>query len=149
MVKNTSPEVLAYFAGLVDGEGNVGVYRTKHGKSITYSPKIVITSTSIEIVSWLLRNVGGTWWTRKRRGCGWKECYSWQLQAESLVAVCALMLPYMVIKRKQVELLLEYPYGCFGQKGMDPKIRRKKADLYERTLELNKVGDSEDVGNNG
>lgn len=139
---NISATQWAYLAGLIDGEGNVGVYRHENKKywSSLYSAKIIITSTSEEVIAWLLNNIGGSFWARSRKNSKWKHCYCWYPNMSDMLTVCHGVLPYAVIKREQIKLLMQYPFGLGRGQSSTKSITDLKQKLYKRTLKLNKVG---------
>lgn len=98
-----SPADLAYFAGIVDGEGTITVQRTKVKGSTYLRPHIIISTTSIELVDWLeTRTLYGTL-QRNQNGRGyWRATTSgWHLDSLLLA-----ILPFLVIKKPHADALL-------------------------------------------
>lgn len=88
---------LAYFAGLLDGEGNI--------REVDY--RIYIGNTDMKMISWLKDNFGGTVLMGKKRKPNWKPCHRWE--AHSIVdcqKICQAVLPYLITKRDEAQSLL-------------------------------------------
>jgi len=88
---------LAYFAGLLDGEGNI--------REIDH--RIYIGNTDMKMIEWLKENFGGTVSLGKKRKPNWKPCHRWE--AHSIVdcqKICQAVLPYLITKREQAQSLL-------------------------------------------
>jgi len=97
---------VAYLAGLIDGEGTIGIYRQTGTKS--YSLKLRITNSSPALLQWLRpRFGGGVGKARKQRP--WHR-QTWQIviyqeKAAELIELCR---PFLVIKTAQADLGLRF-----------------------------------------
>jgi hypothetical protein len=158
----TSPEIrmsqsawtstdLAYLAGLLDGEGTLGVYgRTEKGRR-EYVVACVVANTSTTLMEWLVTKFGGSYKARKQTNKGWKVCYGWSIHDRRKIAdLLPHVLPYLVIKKEQAELMLQLPYGGGGKNNHPPEYKKRLRDLreslVERTRRLNKRGRPEGMG---
>jgi hypothetical protein len=127
----------AYVAAMVDGEGHISIAGTKSGQGYKGKPywlidcKIGISNTSVELMKWLKENFGGEY---HDGGQGSRRiCYRWNLQNYKQMEKFVLaILPYMVIKRKQALLALEF-FRMFGQKNP-----AKRLELARRCQALNR-----------
>ena len=104
--KNVSPEDKAYFAGLFDGEGTVGVYSRSDGNG--FASITNITNTNKIPLEELVSIFGGKISSRDDASKNWKLLYSWKIYGESQILFLKMILPYLRIKTKQVLLFLEY-----------------------------------------
>lgn len=98
--------VSAYFAGLFDGEGCVRL-------STRRSPvlKVSIVNTDARPLRHLHRQFGGsitehTWGAR--HGRPWRRSYEWQVAAGIARSFLRWIAPYVLIKREQVDIALEF-----------------------------------------
>jgi len=112
--KNYSPEVCAYLAGILDGEGciHVGCFRkiTSYRKSPHFQTYINVSNTSEVLIDWLHNTFGGAkrkYTPRQTPLNSRKPVYLWCVWSEQLEHICELVLPYVVIKKREVELMLE------------------------------------------
>lgn len=103
------PTEAAYLAGLIDGEGSLLV-QIKGG---THNPKI---STHIEIgmtdrvvIDWTHRvtGVGKVITLAKPTNPNWSQAYRWYAYGRQATAVLREITPYLVIKVRQAEIMLE------------------------------------------
>jgi len=133
---------LAYMAGIVDGEGCIRFSHRiyKKTKSISYLPKIDICNTQ-EVLPRRFQFAfgGGVYKERKREGC--KVSWRWVVQGEVAYVCAKALLPYLVIKRAQAELIIQ---------SWEDHTKYRKRTLFEREAdrvrvqaikELNKKGD--------
>ena len=116
MVENVE---LAWLAGFVDGDGSIGLKRSKSIKSkggIRYSPLIQITNCDMKLIAevrFLLGklNIRHSYWLRdmKKRNLKWRNAgnisiYTW---IDSILFL-EFILPYLVGKKEQAEVLIEF-----------------------------------------
>jgi hypothetical protein len=132
----------AYMAGLIDGEGTIGIIRYK-GKS--YGTLLAITNTHQGVLEWCHEKFGGTRnrVTRKtiRPQDGWSTPYMWQANSHRVKAVLVHCLPYLKIKKDQAILAIEFvdrmaqsPYHG-ASNPIPPEELEIRAD-YKRRLSL-------------
>jgi hypothetical protein len=103
-------EISAYCAGLFDGEGYVGIDKTSvsHGKvrKIHHSIRVVISQKDGAIMNWLKERFGGNVY-EQRNGTKY-SIYRWRIHSLKAVQFLKCILPYVVIKKKQVEFAIAY-----------------------------------------
>lgn len=129
-----------YLAGLIDGEGTVtiSVRKSKSKPGVMGSPLtplIIITNTNKELIDHLRTTLhGSTLKTQHRTG----HCKDvWALQVARLLDVKALLeqiTPYLFLKRRQAELLLE-----FCNLRLEDKWMRYNPRLFEIAKEIRKL----------
>lgn len=90
--------ILAYIAGLVDGEGTITI--TKRGQ-----PEISITNTSDALAEWC-KNVG--FWLNRAKNTKQRPYWRLNLTGYSIIDALEKLLPYLVIKKPHAELVIEY-----------------------------------------
>ena len=108
---------LAYAAGLMDGEGFVGIHQANNGKGVTLV--VGIAMTDLEPIKWLLEHFGGRSFTQRFEGTHWKP----------------------LVKRRRIEVALEFirlGSGAFHRG--DELFMEERAVLYERMAKLNAKG---------
>lgn len=137
----------SYVAGIFDGEGTASIAsytRTSvdgRGKGpytyVQHEAKVCIKNTSIPLMKWLVRNFGGVFYQQDNSKYGWKTSYSWQVKGHKNKENFLLgVLPYLIIKREQALLVLEY----LRMDGVSNPEKRK--ELAARCKQLNQVGTS-------
>jgi hypothetical protein len=140
----------SYLAGLFDGEGTFSIYQnhgnyytTKLGEERQYNftnQRVEITNTNIELMEWLIKNFGGVYYHHRRAKEIHKIAYSWRPKGKKNTEELILgILPYLVIKRKQAKLILEYIR--LGQScGTELKNVDRRKELMLECQALNKRG---------
>jgi hypothetical protein len=106
---------LAYIAGLIDGEGSIRMVKSydKAEWSPKYTPHISFTNTnreSVELVSEFIGNDNIFTHDSGKYGYkGRKICFRVQKSGKEAVAnILRKLLPYLLIKKRNAELLIEY-----------------------------------------
>src|SRR5208282_3701399 len=133
----------SYLGGLIDGEGNICIWRTEarshdfevSGKTYgSFNLRLHIANTSVTLMKWLISNFGGVYHQKREATDKHKAAYEWRPKGENNTKrILLAVLPYLVIKREQAILALKYielPRNC-------PKEREP---LYQRMRELNQKG---------
>ena len=113
MFENVTEEQFAYLAGIIDGEGCVYIGShscNKVTKAAYFAHYIQVANSDKCLIDWLFAVFGGTTakYTRAQTPKNArKDPYFWKVTGELLTGVCLRTLPYYVIKRPQVEVMLE------------------------------------------
>jgi hypothetical protein len=93
----------------------------------------------------LCREYGiGYMMVKSRRDNGWKECVIWTIGANACRALLPLVLPYLRVKKRQAELLLQYlDYAQHRinrtEGGREQHAARAQA-IYDELAALNRRG---------
>jgi hypothetical protein len=109
--KQPQPTDLAYIAGMIDGEGTVGIYRKvpkKPTHSVRYHERVAISNSNLEALNYINDFFPGVFAKNIRYSD--KHSPMWRLEYHVLRAhpILEAVLPYLIIKRKQAELVLKY-----------------------------------------
>ena len=112
---------LAYVAGIIDGEGCISL--NKNRQTGYMALHLSVANTDELLADYLHSLFGGHRYVNRRskRGPKHKNVWYWSLYAENAVTILKLILPYLKLKRPQVELAIEFqkrrPFGrCSGIK---------------------------------
>jgi hypothetical protein len=118
------PTDIAWAAGFIDGEGCIYLKRSgarQRGGGLRYQPKLVVGNTAIEPLRKLRDLFGGSLYQRRPARGRHKACWAWELGGGKQVGAALLaMLPYLVNKKAEAEVLLEFiptmrgDYGASG-----------------------------------
>lgn len=106
---------LAWAAGFFDGEGCVLIElskekRCRHGHRT--SLHATVTQTSLPCLEKYLEAFGGGIATSRSKtpnGRRWAVQYRWSVRNEKAAAFLEAILPYVVVKKEQIETALKYP----------------------------------------
>lgn len=143
-------EILAYLAGLIDGEAYIGIKKCKPYKHLTgnvnpsYHERIQVRMVERGGLTLLCKTLGG--WLYKEKANVERGRPLWCYQASDLKAanICAVLLPWLRVKRIQAEAVLELRKS--RKKAKREWRTHKKSTialrerLYLRVKKLNKVG---------
>jgi hypothetical protein len=133
----------SFLAGIFDGEGSFTCWRTKSrakdykesGKVYdSFNVRVTIPNTSTQLMKWLVANFGGNYGLKREATEKHKASYEWRPKGLGNTKRMLLgILPYLVIKREQATLGLEWadlPY--------DSGVRREQ--IFQRLKVLNQKG---------
>lgn len=125
-----------YMAGLMDGEGTIGI--TYYTNKLFRSPYISITTTTPEIADWLKETYGGLICQQKVYKDHHKPSWSWRLtNKEKIFSLLSAILPYMKEpdKVRRGNLLLdEYDSVTLRNGKYSEEQRARKLDYESRFL---------------
>ena len=105
-----SNEQLCYFAGIIDGEGSIGIEHlkpTKGRKKDYYTCRLTVINTSFTLMRWIKENFGGTFDTRKAI-LGRKVVYRWHIFGKNMDAILQAIFPFLIIKKIQAHIQKYY-----------------------------------------
>ena len=139
---------LAYFAGLLDGEGCLHICdkkisrkrtkgRNKTGKiyrgRVNFSTALTIANCNLEVLQWLENLFGGFIQIRtKSFKPHWDLKKAWHIRPIDIAPILNLVLPYLIIKKNQAILMLE------ARAIIDGNTRRMEhsQENYDRLLQI-------------
>ena len=133
-------EKLAYLAGIIDGEGSIMIYFNHTTNRFTLMIKV--SNTSKELVDWLYENFQGAKYSinppSKLVHKQWKQQYVWEVRSFETLPFLIELYPFLVIKRKQCEIAMEFR-KTFGHKKcpLPKEIWDVRHELYKQMRHLN------------
>lgn len=96
----------------IDCEGTISIciHNRPRGKEIrSVAADITVVNTDERLMKWLVSNFGGRYYTRPRRDPKHKIAMFWRLTGRANKERVLLgILPHLLMKRRQAELVLEY-----------------------------------------
>ena len=101
---------LAYIAGIVDGEGYIGIsadHRKRNPGRPCWRLRVAVTNTSEWLVQYLKFSIGGGIITLKSDKRP-RPCYQWSVDRGRAAEFLKLILPYLRLKRPQAELAIKF-----------------------------------------
>jgi hypothetical protein len=139
--------VLGYIAGLIDGEGHIGItssFDKKKSKNPSHAARVVVTNCDARLVQWLHRSVGGglVEVDHKQRD-RWRTCYRWVLNGQNAEDMLRAVMSYLVIKREQAEIVLQLRAtgrGAWRGRGLASEVVAEREALKVQINLLNKRG---------
>ena len=137
----SKPE-LGWMAGIVDGEGSIGVYRVKNEDRTYpyYNLRVQVGVTVGQDLSRFVEYFGGSQTLHKQRYPQSKPLVYWILTNGNALRVLKVLLPFLVWKRKQAELGIEFQESKrdSSDSGLTEQEREYREGVCMRMKELNK-----------
>jgi len=135
---------LAYTAGLIDGEGYIGLIPNCRVHT-SLIPKVKVASVSPEIVEFLHLTFGGHLDKARQNKGNRKESYMWSLSNKIHVYKFLMDLrPYLRLKFKQADLICDYCQQCTYAEMRNKKTKQsateKRMWFYNQIRLLNHRG---------
>ena len=101
--------ILNYFAGVVDGEGTIGISKCRKGfkqnrQGYCYRAFFHITNTYLPLLQYLQKHFGGRIAYLDERAM----CYNHTFSANEIRNIFPELIPYLLVKRRQAEIVLEF-----------------------------------------
>jgi len=134
-----SPTDAAYIAGIIDGEGNISLhmYDGKGRTTKVLRPRVGVTNTSLELLEWLRKVIGFGYIDRHKESSEHKDTWRYGLYSvNDIRRLLEDILPYLVVKREQAELLLTF---CKEHVSYRPATE-VEIEIYYDLKELNRKG---------
>ncbi len=142
---------IGYFAGIVDGEGcfSIGLFGTKSRYTgeilMNYHTYIKVSNTDENLIKWIQDIMGGSNYTQQRSTRINKydrQIYNIQISGETLDLVMPIIYPYLIIKRKQCEVMIKMRSTFKRNRGLSKKaisqeIHDFRHDCYSEMRALN------------
>ncbi|MFA5377985.1 MAG: hypothetical protein WC455_19700 [Dehalococcoidia bacterium] len=105
----TGDALYAYTAGIIDGEGNINIYRvTSPEDKPRYAMRIAVGSTEPWLPEFLKSKFGGNVYLRPSKTKAHKDCWIWTVAAKKATPLLNKILPYLCLKHEQAELALQF-----------------------------------------
>jgi hypothetical protein len=139
-------EDLSYIAGIIDGEGYVGISKTTSGY---YCSTVSIAMTNPSSLIFIQQRFGGKITSRRSKNANAKPHQRLRYVGRYANSIIEKVKPYLLVKSKQSDLILELAILHKQSKiNREPTNRSKKSSeyfekeklLYEKCKELNERG---------
>ncbi len=144
---------IAYLAGLIDGEGYIGVKRTmrKDATSPIYHERIQVRMVHEGAIALLAVTLGGNYYAEKPHANNGRPLFCYQASDAKACAVIERVLPYLIVKRASAENVLRLRVskndprarlrgGRTQRRLMDPAVLAEREEIYLHAKSLNRVG---------
>lgn len=150
-MKRDKKSRIAYAAGIIDGEGYIGIKVYKPSKNngtinYTYLPRIVIKMNSGEIMDFFHGLFGGAVNLVPQKDSGYFPGFVWELTGSQATKVLKQLLPFLRTKKKQAEAAIRLQSrinvgkkkGCKRGSPLSVNEVSIRKDIHEEVKRLNK-----------
>lgn len=105
----SDPLILAYLAGLFDGEGSVSMLKSK-GRNGRYYFKIALqlSMCNKELVEYVQENLGGWFYLQQRKTTSGHIAYHGSTQGPNSEIVLQSLIPFLREKKEVAQIALDY-----------------------------------------
>lgn len=111
---------IIYLAGIMDGEGTFYIGQEKRNPK-GFNSRILVVNTDSRLINWLHKTFGGLVYERtSAKNPHWKIKYEWITQKIQILPICEAILPYLICKKEQAEIMIQF------RKTFDKKKRKKQ-----------------------
>ena len=127
-----------YLAGIIDGEGCIGIQKSKSGIQL----KVGIFNTERSLLEWIQRRFGGTICDRLHQD-GNKVEYNYTFYGHRALDMLRTVYPYLVVKRKNAQLAFLYGMTLQPLKSSEklkPEVLKTRLKYYNLMKFYNKRG---------
>ena len=136
-----APTVAAYLAGLIDGEGCIGIYARKLSdtRRFPYHQLVVkIGMRDREAIDFMVEHTGAWGATTSCKQMSTGIIHMTTLHGRRAADFLKRIIPYMTVKKRQAELAVEFYEVCEFSKGnssvSEQQLERRES--YRRNLRL-------------
>jgi len=138
LCKELAPTEAAYLAGVWDSDGAF-ILHGRYDGSDTVAFRCAIGVTKAAIIEWLVEKAGiGTRYFHRTANPKHADRYDWWVNGDGAESFARQLLPYLVLKRPQAELGIE-----FQERLRDPALKADRIwqqEYRERMRDMNKRG---------
>lgn len=102
---------LAYAAGLIDGDGSIGINKSRDRQSrrgYKLNLKVSLYMTDSAAPMWMKMRFGGHLWVRESRSENWRSTNIWGIASIEARNFLEMIIPYLKTKQKQAEIAIEF-----------------------------------------
>lgn len=103
-----SVEEIAYLAGIVDGEGTIGIYKQGPPGTRHYDLKLIVTNSSFPLIRWVQTRIGGAVVFRPAAKVGWRDMWHVVVVQRRAAEVIRLCRPFLIVKTPQADLAARF-----------------------------------------
>lgn len=145
MTINLTDKELGYIAGMIDGDGCIGVvkHKTKEYNGTRYIPRCFITNTNMEVLMYIKQKLGGEGNICSRtKGGNRKRVHDLVFRSNFLREFLPKILPEFRIKKRQAEIVIELLSLVEGKVCHSYKLSDydRMEQLYMESRKLNRKG---------
>jgi hypothetical protein len=133
---------LAWAAGFFDGEGSVFVEVARHRNArhgVRNSLHASVTQTSLPCLNLLKEHFGGSIVTitpTRRHNMNNSVCYIWRVLNDDALPFLEAIAPYVVVKKEQVELAVQYPFTSADGRKYGGKHNPLPDEVHNQRMEI-------------
>lgn len=139
---NYDGNILAYVAGVMDGDGSFSFIKRAGCKSPLYFPMMQLANEKESLIDLFVSKFGGRKFTRTKLAKDSKRIsYSWKIEKKNpCIPFLESISSYLIIKKERADLLLNFCLNHEFKRGsgqIDPDENLAREKLYLKICEMN------------
>jgi hypothetical protein len=99
---------IAYFAGIIDGEGCFSLRPQVGLGDAVYVAALSVGNTDARLMQWIHQRFGGSLQLESRSNPKHQPVWRWVASSTDIDQILQRVLPYLVVKQRQAELFVAY-----------------------------------------
>jgi hypothetical protein len=128
-----------YFAGFLDADGGVSLYRRKDSKQ-SYELCVYAAKVDREVLDLLAQRFGGRVSGPYQNGESGRPIFHWRCYSRKALAVLEVLRPWLVNKRPQADLGIAFYETVVGYGKLPLEASRRREEIHSRMSALNRRG---------
>ena len=140
---NEDSHFWSWLAGFIDGEGSIGIRRNAYKKQrFSYKPYFSLAQKNRNVIDFIQSKIGGLIAVDKGKpNCFYHHFFIYN--RDKLQDILPKLIPFLKIKNKQAELMLEYYNNCPHN---DAKCYKLRGEYFKQFMLLNTHGNGDKGG---
>lgn len=130
----STPEVYSYLAGIIDGEGYIGIKKAAPRIDCVnpcYHERVQVRMVRIDALQLLHDVFGGSLYKEQPHANNGRPLYCWQISDKKASTALTVLLPYLRVKRRVAQIVLRL------RRVKDTAApRRRKRPLNAREMDM-------------
>ena len=126
----------SYIAGIVDGEGCIGIWK-REPTSKSYALKLKVKMNDYHSIKYIQKNFGGNIYISSgflRNGKKYNGFYSIEYASTKAAHILKLILPYLKVKKQQAQVAIKF--NKLKQKHPTSKVLAQCHQLHKKCKKL-------------
>lgn len=135
----TREQKIIYLAGFIDGEGSIFITTRKpriekennYQYSVQHYLYLVVVNTNPKPIKLLKEVFGGRIYSLRGTSCGWRPTWRWETVCKKAESIIRELLPYLIVKKEEAELALEFRKECKKPLGQI-RVKKLKKEIIDK-----------------
>jgi hypothetical protein len=128
---------LAYAAGLIDGEGCIGVYKNSHNGN--FQLRITVEMVEREGLDLLAKIFGGRWYS-KNKAAPRRPTHVWMTFNSEAERAIRMLIDHLRVKAPQANAVLKADWHSFAKRKMCPEQQLVRESVASEVKQYNMRG---------
>jgi len=133
----------AYLAGLLDGEGCVGIQKKRSSSKrheYDFDTRVIITNSNYSAICWIkeVTGLGCAYQYKRSSNIKWNVVHRWVVVSRNAREFLNAIYPYLIIKKEITDLCLTFPFN--NHKHRSDERYEEQIAYFQTVKDKNKRG---------